>query len=129
MTRRLLRVLTLAVAAALIALMLYAGEPSRLSWWLLALPFGAWIVGPAAVPYLLARWVRHAWFVHGMLAFLALSSAWSATIYYQAFFVSRSSTAALVMIFVPLYQWAALACIGLLSIVIGRRLKRRHPRA
>jgi hypothetical protein len=43
-------ILAVAAAGALIALMLHAGEPSDLWWSLLALPFGAWIIGPAVTP-------------------------------------------------------------------------------
>lgn len=123
MAMQVLKVLTIAVAGALTALMLYAGEPAELWWWLLAAPFGIWIIGPSLMPYVLARWIKRRRFVYVMLAFLALSSAWSAAVYYQAF-VWVSSTAALVMIFAPLYQWIALACVGLLSIGVVKWLDR-----
>lgn len=117
-----LRCLTILAAGALVALMLYAGEPTKLWWWILAIPFGAWIIGPAVLPYLFAnRFKSIPWLSYLMLAFIALSGAWAASVYYEAFFVSKSSTAALVMIFVPLYEWAALACLALLSgAAIGR---------
>lgn len=127
MALQILKGLAMMVAAALFALMLHAGEPGEYWWWLLALPFGAWIIGAAVAPYLLARRAKRPWFVYVMLVFLGLSSAWSATEYYQAFFLSESSTAALVMIFVPLYQWAALACIALLSAGLAKWLDRRRP--
>jgi hypothetical protein len=120
-----LKILTIVSAGALIALVLHAGEPADLSWWPIAIPFTAWIVGPAVIPYFLARRIKRRWFVCLMLVFLALSSAGSAFLYYQAFVVSTSSTAALVMIFVPLYQWIALACVGLLSGGAVKLLTRR----
>ena len=93
-----LRLLTIAIVGALITLMLYAGDPADLWWWLLAMPFGAWIVGPAVLPYFFARQFRtRRWFVYVMLALLAVS------------------TAALVMIFVPLYQWASIVCLSVLG--------------
>ena len=109
-----LKMLTLLVVAALIALMLYAGQPTSLFWWASALPFAAWIIGPAALPYVFAKRFRmHRWAAFAMLAFLAASSAWSGYIYYEAFFVSTSSTAALAFVFVPLWQWAALGLVAL----------------
>lgn len=120
MAIRILGILAIVSAAALIALMLHAGEPGAAWWWLLALPFCIWIVGPAMVPYVLARRMKRLWFDRLMLAFLCLSCACSATAYYHAFFVSASSTAGLAMIFVPLYQWAALLFVGLLGVCIAR---------
>ncbi|WP_260598317.1 hypothetical protein [Sphingomonas endolithica] len=124
-----LRFLTIAIVGVLIALMLYAGEPAELWWWLLALPFGVWIVGPAVIPYFFARQCRtRRWFVHVMLALLTVSNAWSASIYYHAFFVSTSSTAALVMIFVPLYQWTSIVCLGVLGgVAIIWSNRRKSP--
>lgn len=120
MAIRMLGILAIAVAIALIALMLHEGEPGAAWWWLLALPFGVWIIGPAIAPYILAHRAKKPWFARAMLAFPCLSSAWSVTAYYQAFFVSASSSAVLVMIFVPLYQWAALLFTGLVSAGIVR---------
>lgn len=128
MALRILMILAITVAGALFVLMLHAGEPAEAWWWLLALPFGAWIIGVAVAPYFLARRVKRPWFVYVMLAFLLLSTAWSAIEYHRAFFVSESSTAALVMIFVPLYQWVALAFICLLSAGSAHWLDRRRPR-
>lgn len=55
------------------------------------------------------------WFVYLMIALLALSSTGAAFLYYQAFVISTPSTAALVVIFAPLYQWIALTIVGLLG--------------
>ena len=107
----------LLAVAALIALMLDAGDPERVSWWFPASLFGLWIVGPAIVPYFLAKRFQHRqWFVYAMTCYFALSCICSATVYDQAFFVSSSSTSALFLVFVPLYQWAGLGCVALLSL-------------
>ena len=80
-----LRWLMLLAVAALIALMLDAGDPQRVSWWVPASLFGLWIVGPAIVPYFLAKRFQHRqWFVYAMTCYFALSCIWSAKIYYQA---------------------------------------------
>jgi hypothetical protein len=41
------RALSVTVALVLGALMLYAGEPNNPWWWVGALPFALWIIGPA----------------------------------------------------------------------------------
>jgi hypothetical protein len=51
-----------------------------------------------------------------MTGYLVISSIWSAEVYDQALFVSASSTSELVLVFMPLYQWAALVCVALLSL-------------
>jgi hypothetical protein len=127
MALRGLGLLTIAVTVALIALMLYAGEPGELWWWFLAVPIGVWIVGPSIAPYVWARYARDKiWFSWLMLAFLLLSSGWAASVYYDAFFVSTSSTSALIMIFAPFYQWGWLAITGLGSLGIVRLVTRRR---
>ena len=50
MALRILMILAITVAGALFVLMLHAGEPAEAWWWLLALPFGAWIIGVAVAP-------------------------------------------------------------------------------
>jgi hypothetical protein len=112
-----LRWLMLLVAASLVGLILYAGDPRRVSWWFPAILFGLWVVGPAIAPYFLAKRFQHRrWFVYSMTGYLVISSIWSAQVYDQALFVSTSSTSALVLVFTPLYQWAALVCVALLSL-------------
>jgi hypothetical protein len=50
-----------------------------------------------------------------MAAFLTVFAVLSTIAYHDAFFVSKSSTAALVMVMVPLYQWAALVIFGIVG--------------
>jgi hypothetical protein len=54
-----------------------------------------------------------------MFLYFVVSSIFSGLAYYDAFFRSKSSTAALVMVFIPLYQWLGLAL--LLFICFGIR--------
>lgn len=129
MALTIIKYMTVLVASALAALMLYAGEPDQLWWWPFALPFGGWIIGPAVVPYLLARWLRaRRGFAEAMLVFLSVSSASAASVYHHAFFVSTSSTAALAMIFVPLWQWVGLMFVAMVSGVALAWLERRRSR-
>jgi hypothetical protein len=56
-----------------------------------------------------------------MFLYLAVSSIFSGFAYYDAFFRSKSSTAALTLVFIPLYQWLAIALLFVLSVGIRRR--------
>jgi hypothetical protein len=116
MVQNVIRWLTIVTVAALIGLMVYAGTPADTEWWFRAVPFAVWIVGPTLVAYGLSRWFKHRpWFVYAMAAFLAVFAVLSTLAYYDAFFVSKSSTAALAMVMVPFFQWAALVIIGIVS--------------
>ncbi|WP_159713760.1 hypothetical protein [Sphingomonas sp. AX6] len=115
----------MAVAFGLIALMIHTGDPSSSSWWLAAIPFALWIVCPAVAAYLLARRRRDRITSIAMLAFLVISTALSGAAYYQAIFVSESSTAALVFLFVPLYQWTAFLVVAGVILAVTSLAKRR----
>jgi hypothetical protein len=58
-----------------------------------------------------------------MFLYLSVSSILSGFVYYDAFFRSKSSTAALTLVFIPFYQWLAIAL--LLLLCLGIRLCRR----
>lgn len=121
MALKTLRFFVLLVAALLVALLLYAGEPTRLSWWPAGLLFAAWVLSPVIVPLVLARRFRERpWLVYVMTGFCLLSGILAAWAYYDALVLSRSSTAALILIFFPLYQWVAFGCVGLFCFVADR---------
>jgi len=117
---RILGITGAVVAIALIALMIHSGDPTSSSWWLAAIPFALWIVGPAVAPYLVARRQRNRRVAIAMLGFLSISTLASAFAYHDAMFVSASSTAALVFLFVPLYQWTALLIVGTITLIAVR---------
>lgn len=121
---RILGITGAVVAIALLALMIHSGDPTSSSWWLAAIPFALWIVGPAIAPYLLAWRQRDRRVAIAMLGFLAVSTGASAVAYYDAMFVSESSTAALVFLFVPLYQWTAFLIVAAITLVAARWVKR-----
>ncbi|TCP33191.1 hypothetical protein [Sphingomonas sp. BK235] len=122
------RYVTVAVAVALAALILFLGHPGEPRWWALALPFAGWVIGPSVATYLLARrWGEPRWAAPLLLAALLASSLAAGITYYRAFVVSESSTAALALVFVPLWQWVALACLAL-AIIAGRGWARRRTR-
>ena len=113
-----LRISCATVALGLAALVFYAGEPSRSGWWIEALPFALWVMGPEVVPCLIANRKSRLWFFITMFLYLAVSSIFSGFAYYDAFFRSKSSTAALTLVFIPFYQWLALALLLLLCLGI-----------
>jgi hypothetical protein len=115
-----LRILSALVAFVLGALVFYAGEPGHLRWWMGALPFALWVIGPAVAPSLIANHKSGQWLSILMCLYLALSSIFSGFAYYDAFFRSKSSTAALTLAFIPLYQWLAIALLLLLCLAIRR---------
>jgi len=115
-----LRISCASVAVALAALIVYAGEPGRPGWWIGALPFALWVIGPAVAPGLIANRKSRPWLSIAMLLYLAVSSIVSGFAYYDAFFRSKSSTAALVLVFIPFYQWLAIALLILLCFGIRR---------
>lgn len=59
-----------------------------------------------------------------MFLYLTVSSIFSGFAYYDAFFRSKSSTAALTLVFIPFYQWLAIALLLLLCLGI-HRVRRR----
>jgi len=111
------------VAFGLAALVFYAGVPSRPGWWIGALPFALWVIGPAVAPCLIANHKSRQWFSITMFLYFAVFSIFSGFAYYDAFFRSKSSTAALTLVFIPFYQWLAIAL--LLLLCLGIRLSRR----
>jgi hypothetical protein len=115
-----LRILSTLVAFVLSALVFYAGEPSQLEWWTGALPFALWVIGPAVTPCLLATHKSPRWFRIAMLLYLAISSIVSGFAYHDAFFRSKSSTAALTLVVLPFYEWLAIAILLVLRLGIRR---------
>jgi hypothetical protein len=115
-----LRILCALVASVLGALVFYTGEPSHLGWWIGALPFALWVIGPAVAPCLIANHKSRQWFSVTMFLYLAVSSIFSGFFYYDAFFRSKSSTAALTLVFIPFYQWLAIGLLLLLCLGIRR---------
>jgi hypothetical protein len=104
--------------------MFYVGEPSHVWWWAGALPFALWVIGPAIAPYLIAARKPRRWFLIAMFLFFIASTTFSGVIYCEALLLSSSSTAALVMVFIPLCQWIALAFLLLICTGITAWLTR-----
>lgn len=117
---RILGITGAVVAIALLGLMIHSGDPTSSSWWLAGIPFALWIVGQAVAPYLLAWRQRDRRVAIAMLGFLAVSTGASAVAYYDAMFVSESSTAALVFLFVPFYQWTAFLIVAAITLIAVR---------
>jgi hypothetical protein len=118
------RALSVVTALALSGLMFYVGAPGHLWWWAGALPFALWVIGPAVAPSLIAARKSRRWFSIAMFLFFIASTTFSGVVYYDALLLSSSSTAALVLVFIPLYQWMALAFLLLICAGISVWLAR-----
>ena len=78
---------------------IYVGEPTKLWWWLLEVPFFLWIVAPMAAPLLVPF---KSWFLTVSVTAMA---GYSFYVYLSAMFgPGARSTSALVFIFLPIYQ-------------------------
>ncbi len=121
-----LRAATSAAAAALAAVVLAAGEPSRLSWWAGAVAFWLWMISPAVAAGLFTG--RHPSNGRLLVAgiFLIGFIVSSAVGYGRSLLRPVSSTSSLIVIFLPLYQWAVLIVMLIAQRGIGL-LVGRHP--
>lgn len=115
------------VAAVLAVMMIHVGEPAALWWWGMALPFAAWVIGAAVAPYALARRSGDAAVVTALLVLFMVSNVAGLVSYFRAFFLSESSTAALVLIFVPLWQWCA-CLLAALGCALASRIRNARRR-
>jgi hypothetical protein len=115
-----LRILGTLVACVLGPLIFYTGEPSHLRWWIGALPFALWLIGPAVAPCLIANHKSRQWFSITMLLYFAASSIFSGLAYYDAFCRSRSSTAALTLVFIRSTNgWRSFFCSCFAWVFVG----------
>jgi hypothetical protein len=89
-----------------------SGDHDRTEW-----PF---TINGMRMPCLIANHKSQQWFSITMFLYLAVSSIFSGFAYYDAFFRSKSSTAALTLVFIPFYQWLAIALLLLLCLGIRR---------
>ena len=101
--------------AGIATIQIMVGQPLRLWWWLTAAPFFLWTIAPIVAPL---AWRRSGWYLTlGVSAVAAVSLA----LYWQALLGSgTSSTAALIFVFLPIYQWCAVALVAGLAL-LGRR--------
>ncbi|SEN35541.1 hypothetical protein SAMN05192583_2584 [Sphingomonas gellani] len=113
---------TILVVGLLAALMIHVGAPAALWWWATALPFALWVIGAAIAPFLFALRARDHGSVAALLVFFMGSTIAAGVAYYHAFFVSESSTAALALIFVPLWQWCG-ALLGASGCALAARIR------
>ena len=104
--------------------MLTAGEPWHLWWWALALPMLAWMVGPGAAAYYIAAAhpTKPRLIIMGL--YFAAFALTASVGYYEGLISPQSSTASLITIFLPLYQWGAfliaLLLLGLFEWMMDR---------
>ncbi|MDH4030083.1 MAG: hypothetical protein OEU49_04465 [Chromatiales bacterium] len=104
--------------------MFHAGEPQRLSWWPLFVPFAAWAGVPYALVYAASRRGPATTASHAVVFLSALAvSGFSALMLYQAFIAHPDAQSGIVLLFIPFYQ-----VLGLLPLLwVARVLARRGP--
>jgi len=115
-----------AAAAALAAVVIAAGEPGQPGWWAVAPAFWLWMISPAVAAGLFTGKNPSTGRLIVATAFLVAFIVSSAIGYYRGLLRPLSSTSSLIVIFLPLYQWAAL-----IVLLIAERgcalLVRRYP--
>lgn len=119
--KRLVRWSAALYGLAVLVLGLAAGEPSEAAWWLGAVVFLGWVASPIIGGFLIARALRnkHAFWIAFILIVL-IAAVGFADQWYVMFVGPSDAQNALIMIFVPLYQWLAVACALAVSWVLGR---------
>jgi len=106
-----------------LGLMLYAGDPSHVTWWASFAVIGAWMVAPYMV---VSRMSRRLWKSSGAGFVLVLAATGvvtsTAAVLWHAYFVNPDSHSRQVLLFVPIWQsvlWVA--CLGVARSVRLRR--------
>lgn len=107
---------------ALLAADVRLGEPEDLWWWLLALIVLAWQSGPVLLAAILVRASRSR---AGQFLFLSLAVAFCAVTADVVVAVLRStrSTAAVALVFAPLYLYLALLLVVIVAGLLGWRAR------
>lgn len=120
----LLRATIGAASAALAAVIFATGDPGQPGWWLGGVSFWLWMISPAVAAGLItgrhpsrARLTVMSLFLIGFI----LSSA---IFYRHGLLHPASSTSSLIVIYLPLYQWAALI-VALIAWKSGELLVER----
>lgn len=97
-----------AATAALAIVIVTAGEPSQPSWWTGAVLFWLWMISPALAASKAAGERSSTARMAVLWLFLVGFVCSSAYGYYYGLLDQASSTSSLIVIFLPLYQWAIL---------------------
>ncbi|WP_326525641.1 hypothetical protein [Sphingomonas sp.] len=109
----------MAASVVVAGLLVYIGNWNEPASFVLMVPFSLWVVGPILAPGLIARRSRPT-LTHTMCLYIVPSVIIAGMVYYEAAFTPSSSTAALIFIFLPAYQWAALGLLTLLAMFASR---------
>lgn len=106
---------------AVMVLALSAGEPGKLWWWLGALPIVAWISSPILGGLWLVRLLANSMAAASYLALLAIIAIAGYALQWHTMFIGPSDAQnALILVFVPFWQWAAVALILGLCMAVAR---------
>lgn len=110
-------------AVAVVVLIFRAGQPGDPAWWPSGLLFGLWIASPVVTALWLAK------FVNGIarkldLAMIAAIASFGFYLQWRVMIVDPpDAQSALILLFVPLYQWMAVAAAFALAWLVGRSLR------
>lgn len=104
---------------AVFVMCIRAGEPEHAWWWLVMIPFTVWIASPVLGGLWLARrFEREAVRLLFLLLIAIVAMAGFALQWYTMFIGPSDALNALILLFVPLYQWVAVG----LSFGLSRML-------
>ncbi|WP_145916888.1 hypothetical protein [Erythrobacter sp. QSSC1-22B] len=110
-------------ALAAVVLIFRAGEPGDSAWWPSGILFGLWIASPVVTALWLAK------FVNGIarkldLAMIAAIAGFGFYLQWRVMFIGPPDAQnALILLFVPLYQWMAVAVTFVLAWLVGLNLR------
>ncbi len=103
-------------AVALLAIMFSAGSPDEALWWVAVLPFLAWTVAPLAVTAFVIRLQTSFGVVTMSTGLMAVAVVSGIYVYVSSMFGEGArSTSALILLFLPIYQWA----FPLIAVIFG----------
>ena len=109
--------ISLAYALSIIGIMAQLGDATSFIWWLPLLPFVAWCAAPIVAPLFFRSWI--------ITVGVAVIAAWGMREYnLHLFGPGARSTSPLAFIFLPIYQWMAVASLIGLNWVVERITRR-----
>ncbi|WP_114521547.1 hypothetical protein [Altererythrobacter sp. ZODW24] len=106
-----------------IVIALKSGEPTQIWWWLGEIFFLAWIISPIA--FLCISKMAPTFFTVGAV----IIGMWGIITYWQDMFgPGARSTSALILLFLPIYQWAAVGVLALIAYLFSEEMGGENER-
>jgi len=105
--------------------MLYAGEPSKSTWWLFFVPFAGWAGAPYAITGLAVRRSAASRASQVVLLLTAIAlTGFGCSMLYTAFVTHIDAQSGIVFVFLPVYQLMGLVPLLLIAQHLARRASR-----